>query len=746
MGVFVSSLKNAHPETNKKQSVTKITFTDKRHLFFTLTPSYPVYTLEMEAIIITEDSALINQLNHWSTANGVSLQDISTSAFASQEVTCSCLAERNPDLLVVDLRDSFLQTSGDELANLRNLVSGDNSHLYILFIIDEVDPEYWLNAHEYDYRLVMPAPSGKLETRLNTILTNYRVMHELRSQVLLMETLFDRSRDGIAISDKNGNFLITNHQLNQLFGYRNHGLDGKNVSALLPKPYNEHFRQYLAKFSTTLEEYKQGHKFVEEGEGVDIHGKIIPVELSITELPGLNEIRYLAVIRDIRQKTADKRALAKASQYDALTQLPGRELLLNRLTKRINQWDINKGSLAPTLMVIDINRFKVINESLGHKEGDQLLIELVKRLRFNLAEQDTLYRVASDEFAVVLRPEMTENEIDTLAGQILDALATPFFIGTLDLYVSVSFGVARADRSTDSGASLLRYADKALVTAKEPGKPICYYQAEETTTNTYRLELESSLFKALDNNDFELHYQPQIDIKTNQVLGAEALLRWSDSKHGAISPLEFIPILEDTGLIDRVGSWVIEAACAYWKFWQDEGLIRDDHKLSVNVSPYQFRNTGLLVSVKTALEETGLSPNNLILEITESTLLADDENNLAMLQSLKNLGITIALDDFGTGFSSLSYLTRFPIDHLKIDRSFLMNIMESANDAHLVTAIINMAQSLEMDVLAEGVDSIEKLNFLRSKGCDSYQGFYFSRPITGNEFVRLLNQDNRMEA
>jgi diguanylate cyclase (GGDEF)-like protein/PAS domain S-box-containing protein len=700
----------------------------------------------MDAITITEDHSLTQQLLDWCEPNCVSLQQFSTSSFASNEITCECLAERRPDLLILDLRDSFLQTSGDELANLRSLVANDNEHLYILYVIDEVDLEYWLNAHEYDHRIVMPAPTGKLETKLNSILTNYRVMHELKSQVLLMETLFDRSRDGIAISDKDGNLLITNQQLNTLFGYKNHGLDGKNVSELLPKPYNEHFRQYLSKFSSTIEEYKQGHKFVEEGEGLDIHGKIIPVELSITELPGLNEMRYLAVIRDIRQKAAYRRALSKAAQYDPLTQLPGRQLLLNRLSKRIHQWDINKISQAPYLLLIDINRFKNINESLGHKEGDQLLIELVRRLRFHLSEHDTLYRVASDEFAVVMRAGVTENDIDCLTGQILDNLTTPFFMGTLDLYISVCFGIAKANYDTDNGDALLQCANRALQQAKANNLPVCYHRTKRGAPDTYRLELESSLFKAIENEDFELYYQPQVSLKDNSILGAEVLLRWNDPKHGAISPMEFIPILEDIGLIDKVGSWVIEKACAYWKFWQDEGLIQEHQKLSVNVSPYQFRNTGLLVSVKNALEETGLNPNNLILEITESTLLADDENNLAILKSLKSLGVTIAMDDFGTGFSSLSYLTRFPIDYLKIDRSFLINVLESVNDAHLVTAIINMAQSLDMKVIAEGVDSLEKLNFLKQKGCDHYQGFYFSRPITGNEFIRLINQIGHMEA
>lgn len=704
------------------------------------------YNLVMDVIAVTKDQKLSAQLNAWCNTNEAVLAHFSTSALATNEVTCACLTEKNPDLLVIDLRDSFLQTSGDELANIRETVSSEQSHLYILYVIDEVDPDYWLKAHEYDYRILMPAPAGKLEAKLNTILTNYRIMHELRSQVLLMETLFDRSRDGIAITDKDGNFLITNHQLNHMFGYSDHGLDNQSVSELLPPPYNEHFRRYLAKFSSTVEEYKEGHKFVEEGEGIDIHGKIIPVELSITELPGHKDMRYLAVIRDIRQRIADKRALAKASQYDQLTQLPGRELMLSRLTKNINQWNIQKKQEAPTLMVIDINRFKVINDSLGHKEGDQLLIELTRRLRYQLREKDTLYRIASDEFGVILKAGTTDHEIESLAGLIMDDLSEPFFVGTLDLFVTVSFGVARADRDTDSGACLLRYADKALSQAKEPGHPICYYEEVQKPPDTYRLELESALYKAIEQDSFELHYQPQISLEKDSILGAEALLRWHDGKHGAISPMEFIPILEDTGLIEKVGSWVIEQACAYWKFWQDEGLIPQDQKISVNVSPYQFRSAGLLATVQLALEETGLSPNNLILEITESTILADDENNLAMLHSLKNLGVTIAMDDFGTGFSSLSYLTQFPIDYLKIDRAFLMNVLESRQDAHLVIAIINMAKSLDMKVVAEGVDSLEKVEFLKRQGCDSYQGFYFSRPVSGNEYIRLLNQGRHLKA
>lgn len=699
----------------------------------------------MDSILLTEDQHLKIQINHWANINDINIEHQVPSVACAHPIESSHI-----DLLIIDTRDQFLKdtpSSMPALEKIRDQLLTTNKHLYILYILDEVDPEYWQHANEYDYRLIWPAPEGKLEAKLNTILTNCRVMHELKSQVLLMETLFDRSRDGIAIADKSGNLLITNHQLNHLFGYKNHELDGKNVSELLPRPYNEHVKEYLSQFNTNLDDHSEGHKFFEEGEGVDCHGKIIAVELSITELPGLKEVRYLSVIRDIRQKTLSQRAAAKQSQYDPLTQLPNWELLQNRLDKKITQWDISRSYDSPSLMLIDINRFKIINESLGRNEGDQLLVELSRRIRFNLEEQDMLYRIASDEFAVVLRPGITDNQILILVGQIIDDLTTPFLIGALELYITVSFGIAKADRTTDSGASLIRAADNALQVAKSPGNEAwAFFESSNTKPDKLRLELESSLFTAIENGEFELHYQPQLALSSKTIQGAEALLRWSDPRHGAISPMEFIPILEDTGLIDKVGSWVIQTACAYWKFWQDEGLIADTHRISVNVSPYQFRNTGLLVAVKSALEETGLDPRNLTLEITESTLMTDDEDNLAMLHTLKSLGITIALDDFGTGFSSLSYLTRFPIDYLKIDRSFLTNIMANPKDANLVTAIINMAHSLEMPVIAEGVDCKEQLTFLTQKGCDSYQGFYFSRPVNGNDFIRLINQTKHMQA
>ena len=690
----------------------------------------------MDAILITTNKTLDDQICSWARASDVALRPVHDFLAAT-----TLNAKQGCNLLIIDVRGC---RDLPEINEVRQHLT-NHDQLFILFISDAPEPDYWLHAHERDHFLVLPAPQRKLFSRLNSIMTNCQVMKELQSQVLLMETLFERSRDGIIISDAEGKLLITNKQLNSLLGYAPNELNGKSVSELLPAPYNQHFKEYLARFSDSPTNQQSSHKLVEDAMGLHKEGKIIPVELSISELPAseLNQQqpRYLAVIRDIRERAQANRSEIKREQYDFLTSLPDRKNLQQRLDKQLAEWDKHPNTPAPAVMTLNISKLRKINESLGREGGDYLLKELTRRLRYELTEQDQLFHIAGGELAIQLRDGITENQIHILIGQLLDALQQPFMVDDAEVFASLFLGIARADQNTENGGHLIHNADLALNKAKQTGRN-CWavYSPDLPDANRVdHIRLESALFRAVEQEKLELHYQPQLDTKSSSIVGAEVLLRWNDPELGQVSPVEFVPILEDSGLITQVGIWVIENACRYWKFWQDEGVIDDTMKLSINVSPYQFRDATLLVAVRNALNETGLDPANLVLEVTESVLLDDNNNNLAILNTLKKQGIAIALDDFGTGFSSLSYLTQFPIDYLKIDRSFLTRIMDNKKDAALTLAIINMAHNLDMHVIAEGVDSWDKLNFLSQKQCDFYQGFYFSRPINGNEFIRLLN-------
>jgi diguanylate cyclase (GGDEF)-like protein/PAS domain S-box-containing protein len=427
--------------------------------------------------------------------------------------------------------------------------------------------------------------------------------------------------------------------------------------------------------------------------------------------------------------------LSHLAQHDFLTDLPNRMLLNDRLQQAITMARRHNYRIA--VLFMDLDRFKHINDSLGHVVGDQLLQAVASRLERCVRESDTVGRQGGDEFVVVLSELDQAENAGISAAKLLAALTLPYYIGSHDISVPVSIGVSIYPDDADNADTLIKNADTAMYHAKEAGRNnYQFFKQEMNVRATERQFIESGLRVALEHNEFSLHYQPKMDIASNAISGVEALLRWKHSERGFIPPAQFIPIAEDTGLILPIGKWVLREACRQSRAWLDAGL--PAVLMAVNISAVEFRSKDFLDTVRAILQETGLEPRSLELELTESVLMKHAESTVSMLKSLKQIGVQLTVDDFGTGYSSLSYLRQFPVDALKVDQSFVHEISSRRDDAAIVCAVISMGNSLKKRVIAEGVETREQLDFLVAEGCEEAQGYYFNRPMAANQLAKLL--------
>lgn len=439
------------------------------------------------------------------------------------------------------------------------------------------------------------------------------------------------------------------------------------------------------------------------------------------------------------ERKRNEQGLSYLANYDSLTGLANRLLFRERLDRALIRADRNKTLVA--LLVIDLDRFKNINDTLGHDAGDKLLIEVAGRLEQCTREGDTIARLGGDEFTIIMEDVKAFEDAVKIVDKISNMMKNSFDLFSREIYISPSVGISMYPLDDTDAGSLLKNADSAMYSAKESGRN-CYrfYTTDMNKKLLLNLNMEAKLRRAIERHEFVLNYQPKFDIHTQELLGAEALIRWHCPDDGMVSPAEFIPLAEESGLIGVITDWVINEACRQNSEWQKEGYA--PIRMAINISPRQFGQENIARRIFNQIICSDLAPKYVELEITEGALMDDVEKSNEILKELKGRGIHISIDDFGTGYSSLSYLKKFHINTLKIDQSFVRDIMEDADDAAIVSAVIAMAKSLRLNVIAEGVETPEQLNYLAAKGCNQAQGYLLGKPVTAKEFTKFF--DNKV--
>ena len=551
----------------------------------------------------------------------------------------------------------------------------------------------------------------------------------------LFRRIFDSVNEGIMVLDDK-NILFVNPSFSRITGYSADEVVGKN-----PRKLSTDFLGEEA-YNKILESIWHTGYWFGETRGWRKNGECYDELLSISRMKSEHDEvnHYIVVFSDISKlKEAEKR-IAYMAQHDILTDLPNRMLLFDRLSQGLANAERKQRMVA--VLFLDLDNFKNINDTLGHDIGDKLLQVVAKRIKDVVRTTDTVSRQGGDEFIIVLFDPGTVEQVNLIADKLLSVLATPVVLDGNEIQVTTSIGVSMFPDNGADSHSLIKHADMAMYQAKQKGRNTIQFFTEEMHRRMYeRLSLRAKLIHALDSQELFLHYQPQINIEQGCIIGAEALIRWHHPELGIIPPVHFIPIAEESGLIGRLSEWVMQEAFSQNKKWRKMGF--PEITIAVNISQMQFHTKNLDKIILGILEKSGLPPSAIDLEINEGTFIHDAAAAIEMLQKLKQHGIKISMDDFGTGYSNLSYLKKFPIDKLKIDRSFVQNMMKDEDDEMIVNTIINMTSNLGVKVIAEGVESQDQINFLKQRGCMYFQGNYFSKPVSAAEFSRLLQKGLR---
>ncbi|MEO5373180.1 MAG: EAL domain-containing protein [Alphaproteobacteria bacterium] len=545
--------------------------------------------------------------------------------------------------------------------------------------------------------------------------------------------------DGIITIDHRGIIETFNRAAEQIFGYPAEEVLGRPITMLMPEPHRSRHDSYLAAHLRGNTGSLLGRST--EVEAVRKDGSVFPVDLAVSEMR-LGERRlFIGVVRDITERKQNEQRLRFLASRDPLTGLANRALFRERLDEAIGRSDAPTRPLG--LLFVDLDRFKNINDTLGYQAGDHVLWEAARRLERCVRDGDMVARLSGDEFTILFEGIRGPEAVAAVAREVLDQLSQPYDIDGREVYITACIGCALYPDHADNASNLLKTVDTALNDAKRKGGGNHVFYTSELSSRIERhLQLENGLRRALDRGEILLHYQPKVDLSNHRIVGAEALLRWNSPELGSISPVEFIPIAEESGLIIPIGEWVLREACLQVKRWMKLGL--PPLRVAVNLSARQFRDSALTTRILEIMAETAIDADMLELELTESMLVENADEAIQALWALKGLGITLSIDDFGTGYSSLSYLKKFPIDSLKIDQSFVRDIPTNKDDVAITRAIVSMAKSLDLKIVAEGLEEIEQINFLQGLNCEQGQGYYFSRPVSAADFVviyRKLNGD-----
>lgn len=548
----------------------------------------------------------------------------------------------------------------------------------------------------------------------------------------LSARVFESSAEGITITDANQTIIAVNQAFTRLTGYSEEEATGQKPSLLSSGLHDAGFHRAMWR---TI---RQSGQWQGEIWGRRKDGELFATMATISKVT--NErgeiLNYIGIFNDITAAKESQKRMEYMASHDTLTGLPNRQLFHDRLAHAIERSERGTGKLA--IMFLDLDNFKIVNDTLGHHHGDLLLKEVAARVKKLLRKKDTLARLGGDEFTIVIEDTWTI-AVDTTAQRVIEALSQPIDLAGREVFVSGSIGISVYPDDGKNISDLLKKADTAMYRAKEQGKNAYRFFEEKMNARAIeRLTIETALRRALERNEFFLAYQPQVAIGLGEVTSVEALIRWRHPGLGLIYPARFIHIAEDTGLIEPIGEWVLETACRQIRQWEQAGLFPP--AVAVNLSPRQFRKGNIARNMERILARTNVSPVLVGAELTESALIEDPKQTIKTMSELKEMGIHLSLDDFGTGNSSLSQLRRLPLDELKIDKSFIDEVHHNPDDAAIVSAIVTLGHNLGMIVVAEGVETIEQLNSLHTRGCDVVQGYYYSKPLLPDEMADYLKE------
>ncbi|MGE5466761.1 MAG: putative bifunctional diguanylate cyclase/phosphodiesterase, partial [Ignavibacteria bacterium] len=622
----------------------------------------------------------------------------------------------DPDDEDTSFQDVFLEQGGREMEVRRRRKSGEI---------------FWASLQLSLVRDAEGDPTGVIGY-LSDITERIASQETLR----LHARIFEHSDEGILITDAGGRIVSVNRAFSRITGYGEEEAIGQTPRLLRS---GMHGREFYDEIWRRIEVEGRWQGEIQDKRR---DGEIYPTWVSISAVKNVEGsiTHYFSIFSDITERKRAEERIHYLAYYDALTELPNRALFYKLVDQALIEARRNREHGA--LLFIDLNRFKPINDTLGHGIGDRLLQQIGRRLRETLRNEDVVARLGGDEFVVALFDIARRDHAGVVAQKLLAALDPPFLIDEHELRVGAAIGISVYPQDGFDTETLLRLADIAMYRAKQSGEDgYAFYSHEMNQRALDRLKIENELRHAIERQELLLHYQPKVDIVSGRIVGAEALVRWRHPERGMVPPGDFVPVAEETGVIVQISAWVLETAVRQARAWLDAGL--PPVKMAVNLSARDF-SSALPERVDAVLATHRLPPEQLELEITESMLMHSAERVIGMMDSLAERGITLSLDDFGTGYSSLSYLKRFPIDTLKIDRSFVDHIPDDPNDCAIAGAIASMAKQLGHKVIAEGVETAEQLTFLRGVGCDEFQGYLFSAPVDAAAFAAMLREDKRL--
>jgi diguanylate cyclase (GGDEF)-like protein/PAS domain S-box-containing protein len=678
--------------------------------------------LRKPRILVVEDEAIVARDIHHQLLD-LGYDPVGHATTGEEAIALS--AELQPDLVLMDIQ---LGGSMDGVAAAEAIrAQFDQPIVFLTAYGADETLQRVRRAEPFGY-VLKPFSERELHTTLDLALYKHQADAKLREAAQHTEAILDHMFDGVITIDSNGTIESFNRAASTLFGYAAQEAIGKNVSMLMPPVYHDQHNEHLQRYAQTGE--PKDLSAPREVEGLDSEGHVFPMSLSVSKLESKGKLTFIGMIRDTTQHHLDVEEIRRLAFYDPLTGLANRRLLMDRLKQAIVT--SARSGQHGALMLLDLDHFKVLNDSLGHDIGDVLLQQVAARLLACVRQGDSVARLGGDEFVVLLEalsPGANDagTQAEAVATKILEALGAPYAVRSHTCQSTPSIGIVLFMDEHATLEDLLKRADAAMYQAKSAGRnTVRFFDPAMQAAVAAHAEFERDMRNALRQQEFVLFYQIQVN-EAGVTTGAEALVRWQNPQRGMVSPAHFIPMAEETGLILPLGQWVLETACTQLVAWAQSPATAA-WTMAVNVSALQFNQADFVANVQLALRKTGADPQLLKLELTESMLADNVDDIIVKMKTLRAIGVTFSLDDFGTGYSSLTYLKRLPLDQLKIDQSFVRDVLTDPSDAVIARTILALGHSLGLRVIAEGVETLDQRDFLVSIGCDAFQGYYFGRP------------------